>query len=161
MAEIHETRLPGVGIRHDFVTEAGERIGMISHFSGRRDLLIYDEDDRDRCRDVIELEEDDSRILADLLGAAHVTERLTELQQSVKGLTIDWLPIEASSVYAGRPLGDTRLRTRVGVSIIAVIRGEETAPSPMPDFRLEAGDTAVVVGTPKGIREALAVLRGG
>lgn len=160
MPNVDETRLPGVGVRHDFVTEEGKRLGVISHFSGRRSLLLYDSDDPDSCRDTVDLAEDDVRTLADLLGASHVTEHLANLRQSLKGLAIDWLPIEAGSPYAGRPLGDTELRTRTGVSIVALIRGEETIPSPTPDQAVETGDTAVVVGTPEGIGNALALLRG-
>lgn len=160
MPNVDETRLPGVGVRHDFLTEEGKRLGVISHFSGRRSLLLYDSDDPDSCRDTVDLAEDDVRTLADLLGASHVTEHLANLRQSLKGLAIDWLPIEAGSPYVGRPLGDTELRTRTGVSIVALIRAEETIPSPTPDQAVEAGDTAVVVGTPEGIGNALALLRG-
>jgi TrkA domain protein len=160
MPDVDETRLPGVGIRHDFLTEEGRRVGVISHFTGRRSLLLYDSDDPDSCRDTVELSEEDLRTLADLLGASHVTEHLANLRQNLKGLAIDWLPVEADSPYAGRPLGATELRTRTGVSIVALIRGESTIPSPAPDDTIEAGDTAVVVGTPEGIGSALALLRG-
>jgi TrkA domain protein len=161
MAEIQETQLPGVGVRHDFVTKAGERIGMISHRTGRRDLLIYDRNDPDACEVVVRLEEQDIRILADLLGAATVTERLTKLQQSVEGLTIDWVPIGASWAYAGHTIQETQLRAQTGVTIIAVIRDEQTTPAPGPDFQLQAGDTVVVIGTPEGIHKAFALLQGG
>jgi TrkA domain protein len=161
MTEIQETQLPGIGVRHDFVTKAGERIGMISHRTGRRDLLIYDRSDPDACQVVVRLEEQDSRILADLLGASHVTERLTKLQQSVEGLTIDWVPIGAAWASAGRMIQDTQLRAQTGVTIIAVIRDEQTIPVPGPDFHLQAGDTAVVIGTPEGIQKAFALLQGG
>jgi len=96
-----------------------------------------------------------------VLGASHVTEHIASVQQSVKGLTIDWLPIEDGSPFVGKTIGDTALRSRTGVSIVAIMRHNETFPSPTPDFRLEAGDTAVVIGTPGGLRSASAVLRDG
>jgi TrkA domain protein len=161
MPDVEETRLPGVGVRYDFVTAGGRRIGVISHFSGRRQLLMYDSDDPDACREVVDLEADDLRAFADVLGASHVTEHLANLQQSVRGVTIDWLPVEEGSPFAGKTLGDTALRSRVGVSIVAIVRDNETIPSPAPDFRLASGDTAVVVGTPDGIRDASAILRDG
>jgi TrkA domain protein len=161
MPDVEETMLPGVGVRYDFLTEGGKRIGVISHFSGRRQLLVYDRQDPDACREVLELEPDDVRTFADVLGASHVTEHLATVQQSVKGLTIDWLPIEDGSPFAGQTLGHTQLRSRTGVSIVAIMRDNETLPSPAPDFRLASGDTAVVVGTPQGIRDASAVLRDG
>ena len=67
MAKVDETKLPGVGIKHDFPTEEGKRVGVISHFSGRRSLLLYDSDDPDSCRDTIDLNENEQRILAALL----------------------------------------------------------------------------------------------
>ena len=148
-------------MRYDFVTEGGKRLGVISHFSGRRQLLVYDREDPDACREVVELEPDDVRTFADVLGASHVTEHLASVQQSVRGVTIDWLPLDDTSPFAGRTLGDTALRSRTGVSVVAVVRDGDTFPSPAPDFQLEPGDTAVVVGTPEGIRNASAILRDG
>jgi TrkA domain protein len=148
-------------VRYDFVTEGGKRLGVISHFSGRRQLLVYDREDPDACREVVELEPDDVRTFADVLGASHVTEHLASVQQSVRGVTIDWLPLDDTSPFAGRTLGDTALRSRTGVSVVAVVRDGDTFPSPAPDFQLEPGDTAVVVGTPEGIRNASAILRDG
>ncbi len=162
MTAVEETRLPGVGIRHDFVTGAGKRIGMLSHFSGRRELLIYDDRDPDACREIVELDEDDTRLLAELLGADHVAEHLIGLQQSLKGLAIDWLPVEAQAAGAdaGGAARDVGLVGEAGVSVVAVIRAGEPVPAPPARFALRAGDTVVVVGAPQAIRQALARLRG-
>lgn len=85
MTNIEETGLPGVGVRHDFVTSAGRRIGMITHRTGHRELLIYAADDPDACIDTVRLEEEDARALDELLGASRVTERGVNLRQSVEG----------------------------------------------------------------------------
>lgn len=161
MAEIHETTLPGVGIRHDFETKGGDRLGVISHHSGRRDLLIYDRYDPDACEFVIQLADDDSRALSELLGASKVVERVQNLQQTVAGLTIDWVPVRTAWDCAGHTLADLNIRARTGISVVAVIRDGETFPAPGADFRLQGGDTAVVVGTPEGIRKTFAIMQGG
>jgi TrkA domain protein len=160
MTRIEETRLPGVGMLHSFVTKPGRRVGVLAHHSGYRELLVYDEQDPDACRISIRLDEDDSHTLAELLGAAQFAAHIAELQQSAEGLTIDWLPVQHSSACAGQEIGRTRLRERTGVSIVAVVRGEQTVPAPGPEFRLEAGDTAVVVGTGEGIQRAVELLQG-
>lgn len=155
MPRIEETQLPGVGLRHDFVTRAGDRIGVITHRTGRREVLIYDRHDPDACRDVIRLDEDEGHALAEVLGGSTVAESLdTMIQQSVEGLTIDWLPATVSWSCTGHTVAETMLRAKTGVSIVAVLRGEQTMPSPTPDFRIEPGDTLVVVGTPDGIKAA-------
>lgn len=156
--EVEEVRLPSVGVRHDFETVGGRRVGVVTHYSGRRELLVYDKADPDACRAVIELGDDDVRTLTDLLGTPHVVQSLSDLQQTVSGLAIDWVPVSGTSPYAGKTLGDTRMRTSTGVSAIAVVRGEETIPSPGPECPLHAGDTVVVVGTPDGIRDAAELL---
>lgn len=158
MARVEETQLPGVGLRYEFVSKEGERLGVIHHRTGRRELFIGEEEDRDACREMIPLDEEESRTLAELLGGSTVTEHLQHLHQRVEGLAIDWLPVGELSPYAGRTIGDARVRTRTGVSIVAVIRGEEPFPAPGPSFTVEADDQLVVVGTPEGIEAVSEIL---
>ncbi|MDP9419758.1 MAG: potassium transporter TrkA [Actinomycetota bacterium] len=161
MAEVAETQLPGVGVRYDFVTTDGDRIGVLVHRTGRRELLLYDDDDPDACGSVVRLDADDTHTLAELLGATQVSERLAELQQDIEGLTIDWLPVAATSACSGATLREAALRSSTGVSIVAVVRGTETIPAPGGDFQLLPGDTAVAVGTPEGIKELFGLLQSG
>jgi TrkA domain protein len=156
--EIQETALPGVGLRHDFTTRASRQLGVVTHRTGRRDLLVYDRDDPDATQEVIRLTQEEADTLADLLGAARLTGRLAELQQRVEGLAIAWLPIRPGSPYAGRTIADTQARTRTGVSIVAIVRGDGAIPAPTPDVRLRAGDTLVVVGTGKGVKDLSSLL---
>jgi TrkA domain protein len=150
--DLHETALPGVGLRHDFTTGTGRQLGVVSYRTGRRDLLLYDPDDPDACQEVIRLSHEEADALADLLGAARLTGRLAELQQQIQGLAISWLTIQGSSPYAGGTIADTQARSRTGVSIVAVLRDQTAFPAPTPSFGFQAGDTAVVVGTPAGVR---------
>jgi TrkA domain protein len=76
MVQIDETPLPGIGVRHEFTTGAGVRIGMVTFRDGHRELLIYDERDADRCRATLVLAEDDARALGDLLGGSQVVEHV-------------------------------------------------------------------------------------
>ena len=160
MTKVSETQLPGVGVRHDFMTRDGDRIGVISHRTGRRDLLIYDKDDPDSCAVVMPLDDDDTHTLTEMLGGSHVSEALTRLQQSVGGLTIDWVPVRESWACAGHTIKETDVRAKTGVSIVAIVRGEETIPSPGADFALQSGDVAVVVGTPDGIEKTFELMQG-
>jgi K+/H+ antiporter YhaU regulatory subunit KhtT len=48
MPEVYETRLPGVGVRHDFTTAEGERVAVLTHRGGRRELAVYERDDHGR-----------------------------------------------------------------------------------------------------------------
>jgi TrkA domain protein len=55
---------------------------------------------------------------------------------------------------------DTQARSRTGVSIVAVLRAQTAFPAPTPRFGFQAGDTAVVVGTPAGVRALARLLDG-
>ena len=150
--DIQETNLPGVGLRHDFTTRAGRQLGVVTHRTGRRDLLVYDRNDPDACQEVIQLTDDEADALAEMLGANRLVEHLAGLQR-IEGLAIDWLPIRPGSPYAGRAIADTQARSRTGTSIVAILRGDGAVPAPAPDAVLEPGDTLVVVGTAQGIKE--------
>jgi TrkA domain protein len=158
MAEINETDLPGVGLRHDFECESGDHIGVITRHSGRRDVLIFDADDPDSVSTSVALTPDESRVLADLLGGATLIERFDDLRQHIAGLSIDWLPLSPTSRFAGQALGATEMRTRTGVSVIAVLRDGRAIPAPGPEEVLLGGDTVVVVGLADGIDAASGLL---
>lgn len=158
MATIEETELPGVGVRYDLWTAEGQRVGVVHHRGGRRELFVCEPSDPDAVSSTLHLSEDEAHALVDALGASPVVTGLGKLQQSVEGLAIDWLKILPGSTYAGGTIGDRRIRTRTGVSVVAVLRGETPIPSPGPDFRLEPDDTLVVVGTPEGIATVTADL---
>jgi TrkA domain protein len=150
MADVTEVRLPGVGVRHEFTTEDGERLSVLSHRSGRREVAIYDRADPDMCRTVLHLSPDDTRTMADLLGGSQVSEAVTAVQR-LEGLAIDWITLKPGAASVGSTIGQLRLRTRTGASIVAVIRDESTLAAPGPEFAFEGGDVTVAMGTTDGL----------
>ena len=160
MTDVVETRLPGVGVRHDFATSSGRRVGVIVHRSGHRELIIYDDRDPDASRESVRLNQADAHTLGELLGIATLKDRVDQvLRQSVEGLTIDWVSVRDPSAAAGRTIADLHLRQRTGVTVVAVLRGDSTFPSPGPEFELRPHDTAVVVGTAEGVAQAGALFQ--
>lgn len=161
MSEIDEVKLPGVGVRYEFETAEGNRIGVISHRTGLREIYLSRREDPDEFKRMLGLSPDDARTLAELLGATRVAQQLADLHQRIEGLVIDWLPVRADSAYSGRTIGEARIRTRTGVSVVAIVRGEEALAAPGPEAGLEGGDYLVVVGTARGVEQAVELLRAG
>ncbi len=151
MAEVTETQLPGVGVRLEFRTSNGTSVGVVVHRTGRREVVVYDRVDPDRCLAQVTLDTDDARTLAEMLGASQVNEALTAVQQRIEGLAIEWLPVAAGSPFVGRTIAEGEFRTRTGASIVAVIMGETTIAAPGPEYRFVGGETAVAVGTDEGL----------
>lgn len=160
MAEVTEVQLPGVGVRLELETRAGSRLGVIAHRTGRRELVVYSADDPDRCVAQLQLDTDESRTVAEMLGAAQVSEIHTAVQQRVEGLSIEWMPVEQGSPFVGRTIGEGQFRTRTGASIVAVVHGDTTTPAPGPEHRFVGGETVVAVGTSEGLVALAELLHG-
>ncbi|MGB7339972.1 MAG: cation:proton antiporter regulatory subunit [Phototrophicaceae bacterium] len=157
--QILETTLPGVGVRHEFSTDNSDRIGVITHHSGQRDVLVYDKDDPDICRLSLRLTEQESNQLGQFLGSSKVTQTFTNLAQEISGLSIDWIPIRNDWDCAGHTIDELGLH-KTGVNIVAVIRNGQTIAAPNSDFQLWSGDMAVVIGSPQGIQQTYDVMHG-
>jgi TrkA domain protein len=156
---VQETHLPGIGVRFDFSTRRGDRIGVVVHRTGRRDLFLYSQHDPDACVLSLALESDDARTLADLLGATRISEELAAAQQDIEGLALDWIRVEEGAAWAGLTLAEAAVHTTIGVSIVALLRGRETVPAPGAAAVLQPGDTALAVGTPEGLVQLARKLR--
>lgn len=158
--EIFETPLPGIGVRYDFDSEAGRRIGVLVHRDGRREMLVYREDDVDSCSETLRLSTTEAASLVELLGGTKITERLSDLRHEVQGLSIEWINVGTNSPLGGRTIGEGRIRTESGASVVAVLRGGESHPGPGPDFRFLTNDTALVIGSVEGVAKARRIISG-
>lgn len=156
--EVFETRLPGLGTRYEFTTSAGERIGVLVRRDGRREIALYDEADPDSCRASIALDTSDAATLIDLLGGSKVTERLGDLRHEVEGLSIEWVTLVPGVGLAGRTIGEGRIRTETGASVVAVIRGDRSIPGPGPELLLEPGDVVLVMGSATSVQAGARLL---
>jgi len=160
MSVVRKTKLPGVGVRHEFTTEEGNDMAVIVHHDGRREILAYETDDPDACDSLATLSEPDTQTLAEILGVSHITETVKEIRQEIEGLAIEWLELPLASDHAGESIGSGSYRTRTGASIVAVIRDDVPFPAPDADFVLVGGDVLVAVGTGEGLTSLRTLLAG-
>lgn len=161
IVNVEVTPLPGIGVRKDFALRNGRRVGVVTHRDGHIELIVSKSDDPDACLASLALSNDEAGTLANLLGAPQLVAQLTEEHRDVPGINTRQLPIKANAPFDGRTLGDTALRTRTGVSVVAVMRAGQVHPSPTPDFTFTAGDLLVTVGTSEGLESALKILKNG
>ncbi|QUR66637.1 cation:proton antiporter regulatory subunit [Mycobacterium spongiae] len=148
--DVNEVLLPGVGLRYEFTSHRGQRIGIIAHRGGDFEVCLYARDDPDMARPIFHLAGDEAETVAQILGAPRIAERFTELTREVPGLEAGQIRIRPGSPFVDRPLGDTRARTRTGSSIVAIVRNEDVLASPSPDETLRAHDVLIVIGTEEG-----------
>ncbi|MER6430820.1 TrkA C-terminal domain-containing protein [Streptomyces sp900105245] len=155
-ARTSSTPLPGIGVRYDLTTREDRRVSVVAHRDGARTLSAYRRDDPDACALSVRLTGGEAEALVDALKPTHHSPAL--LSTTELGLVAERIELSSASHWNGRLLGDTRMRTETGVSIVAVLRRAEAIPSPGPGFRLAGGDTLIVIGTREGTDAAAAIL---
>ncbi len=72
---------------------------------------------------------------------------LSQLLTSVGRLGLTWVAMSEGSPLAGKTLGDVRLRSSTGASVVALIRGKEATSNPGPEFVLRGGDLVALIGS--------------
>ncbi|HEX6371236.1 MAG TPA: cation:proton antiporter regulatory subunit [Longimicrobium sp.] len=158
---VQEHDLPGVGKKFACTTNEGDRLTLIIHNTGHRELYFFERGE-DFPTQALRLEDAEARKLGALMGGAYFQPAVAESMEMVLGqLSVEWLPLQAGSPLADKSLADTRMREITGASIIAILRGGEARPNPQPDEVLRAGDTLMVVGSRDQVRRASEAVRGG
>ncbi len=162
MVDVRRVKLPGVGVLHTFITDDGGKCGVISHRSGHSDLITFADEDNgsDANKVSLRLSEDEAHTLAELLGGTRITEGIDKLDQ-IPGLSIDWFSVDYDDHIAGQQLGNLASRGVVGLTVVAVVRGDSANPAPSDDFKVFPGDTLVVAGSPEKVAKAFNFYRTG
>ena len=158
--DVVEVLLPGVGVRYEFDTDRGHRIGIVSYRDGRFEFVRYDPEDPDSSAPLLMLSPAEADTVAELLGAPRLTERFADLTREIPGLVAGNVLVPENSRFDGAALGDTRARTLTGASVVAVVRGEDVVASPTPQEILRGGDALIVVGTEAGIAGVQQIVTG-
>jgi TrkA domain protein len=145
--DLRETRLPGIGVKYSLRLDSGERLAVIQHNDGMREVYAFRRRDDDEPSAVITLDDDEARQVGAVLGGAYERPRIVEeLEMALGELTIEWVPVPENSSAIGRSLADCAFRARTGITIIAILREPEPITGAQPDDVIQAGDTLVTVG---------------
>ncbi len=78
----------------------------------------------------------------------------------LEGGQLDYLAVPEDSPGLGTSLAEINLRNRTGVTVVGVIRQERTIYSPAGSFRIEQGDTLMLLGSREDLRRAGELLHG-
>ena len=144
---VYETDVPGVGKKFELEIGGAERLVVLIHHDGKREVYRRPDPDADSEK-LFTVSGETARKLGSIIEGAYFQPVETdEVQVPLGDAFIEWLDLESSSELAGQTLGEAHLRQETGVSVLAVQRDSETYPNPGPDFELAAGDVLVTLGT--------------
>ncbi|NPA12543.1 MAG: cation:proton antiporter regulatory subunit [Aquificae bacterium] len=154
--EFKESDLPGIGKKFTIFTSAGEKLIIIMHITGKREIFVFEPDDYDEpsC-DIVLTEEEANQLGSVLMGAYYRPEQEKEKEVLIENLAIEWVKIPPTSPLAGKTIKEADIRKRSGVTVIAIIKENETIVNPKPDEVISAGDTVVIVGTREQVENFL------
>ena len=83
---------------------------------------------------------------------------LDQLSQYLAGTTTDTVLLLEGSPAVGQTLAGLEVRSRYGVTVIAVVRNGESIHNPPPDFLLAVGDVLVLLGSHQELDQAMRLL---
>jgi TrkA domain protein len=144
--DVREHDLPGVGKKFAVTHGDGERMTIIIHNTGHREIYFFERGE-DYPAYAVRMDDSEARKLGAILGGAYFQPVVAESMEMVfSQLSVEWLRVGAGSPLAGQSLAEAAVRERTGASVIAILREGNALPNPQPDERFAAGDTLVVVG---------------
>ena len=121
--DLKNISLSGSESRFTIMSKNGDKIEVVIYNDGRRGIEYYKKDSK-MPSSVVMNEEDIPQIAAVLGGAFDNLKLLEPRDIALKGLILEWIKLEQNASIAGKSLGELRLRETTGVSILAILRGE-------------------------------------
>lgn len=158
---IREIELPGIGKKFEMVTQSNEKVVVIIHHDGTREIYYYDADDHEEVLSNITMNDEEARQMAGILGGMNYKPKeLEKIEVTLaEEFAIRWHKVEHGAKAEGRKIGEIGIRHSYGIMIIAIIKKDKTKMlNPGPESIIEEGDTLVISGEKKNIKKAVGEL---
>lgn len=148
MSSIRETSLPGVGRKFQVETTSGDRLVIVIHDDGTRELYHFTRKDPDRVASVVTLADSEARQIAGIIGGlSYVPKALPSAEIVLDDLVLEWFTIESGAACIGKTIRDLQVRTVTGASIVSIIEPDRVKRlNPEADTELHDGATLVLAG---------------
>jgi CPA2 family monovalent cation:H+ antiporter-2 len=79
------------------------------------------------------------------------------LMRAQRMLAFNWIPLPEQSPLIGRSLNDAQVRSRTGVTVVAILRHERLIAPPEPAEALQPGDILAVIGSQDALKRFVAL----
>ncbi|MEK3971872.1 cation:proton antiporter regulatory subunit [Bacillus sp. FSL M7-0558] len=155
--KVRETELPGTGHKAEMITRNNEKLAIITHDDGRREMYHFQEDDHEESISDILLNDEEARQIAAILGGmVYKPKALETVEVAIDKLMIEWFKIEKNAPAVQQTIGDLSVRQYDQVTVIAIVRKSyEKMLNPKPETVIEEGDTLVISGERQEIKNLI------
>ena len=153
MSTISEAYLPGVGRKFQVETVRGDRLVIIIHDDGMREIYYFERKQLERAASVIALTDGEARQIAGIVGGlSYVPKALPNAEVVLDDLVLEGFTIERGAAGIGKTIRELQARTVTGASIVSLIEPNRVSrTNPEADTVLNEGATLILAGDRKNI----------
>lgn len=148
MGNIRESDLPGIGRKFEIYTRSGDKLAVIVHDDGRRELYHFKYENPDESISMVTLDDDEARNVAGIIGGIKYRPKLVDSTEIFfDDLVVDWLRVDGGAASAGKTIGELQIRKKTGATIVAVLeKSHKKVINPGPEQFIREGDVLVILG---------------
>ena len=148
MSSISESNLPGVGRKFQVETLSGDRLTIVIHDDGTRELYHFSRKNLDRPASVLRLTDGEARQIAGIVGGlTYVPKSLPSTEVVLEDLVLEWFTLPEGAFGIGKTISELQLRTLPTASIVSIIEPNRiTRTNPEAATLLNEGATLILAG---------------
>lgn len=160
---VREIVLPGIGKKFEIMTRTGDKLVVVIHDDGRRELYHFRYDDLDESISMITLDDQEARQVSAIIGGVvYKPKALESMEVALNDLVIEWYTIEPEHWCIAKSIGELDVRQKTGATIMALIESDHAQKvNPGPDEVIRPGMTLVVVGERQQVQSFKQLIRTG
>ncbi|CAG7657612.1 cation:proton antiporter regulatory subunit [Paenibacillus allorhizosphaerae] len=152
---VREIELPGIGKKFEVITKSKDKIVVIIHDDGRRDIYYFDQDNFEEAIANTSFDDAEARQIAAIIGGmTYAPKALETIEMAFDDLVIEWFKVQNGAEAAQQTIGQLNIRQSYEVNVVAIIKQKnyKEIHTPGPETLLEEGDTVIVSGQRKQVK---------
>jgi len=127
---------------------SGDRLTIVIHDDGTRELYHFSRKNLDRPASVLRLTDGEARQIAGIVGGlTYVPKSLPSTEVVLEDLVLEWFTLPQGAFAVGKTISQLQLRTRSGASVVSIIEPKGTKrTNPEATTLLNEGATLILAG---------------
>lgn len=149
---VYESDLPGVGKKFEIELDEAERLVVVIHNTGKREVFLRKGDED--SEKLFDLSDRLARQVGSILEGAYFQPVTSDTTETMLGddSMLEWVKVAEGSEIIGKTLEELDFRNETGASVVSIQRDGETESNPGPETVIQADDTLIILGTREACR---------